>query len=342
MSTRDDRLLSYSLAINEALHQAMADDPAVVLIGQGVTSPWYVGNTCKGLLERFGGRRVLDSPVSENAVTGTAVGASLAGLRPVVVHPRMDFMLYAFDPLVNQAANWSYMSGGALGAPIVLWGIVNRRGEQAAQHSQALHSMLAHVPGLKVVCPATPADAKGLMLSAIEDANPVVFVDERSLYAVEGHVSEAKVATPIGAAQVLRNGRHVSLMAFSAMVPLAMAAADALAADGIESEVINLRTLRPWDRATVAKSVRKTGRAVVCDLGWRSGGFAAEIAATISEDCWAELRTPVARVALPDAPAPAARTLEDAYYPTAETVVAAVRALVSDGSAGRAAGGGSS
>jgi len=180
-----DRKLPYSLAINEALHQMMAADSSVFLIGQGVKSPWYVGNTAQGLLEKFGDTRVIDTPVSENAITGAAVGAALAGMRPVVVHPRMDFMLYAFDPIINEAANWHYMNGAKSCAPVVIWGIINRGGEQAAQHSQALHGIFSHVPGLKVVMPATPYDAKGLMVAAIRDPNPVVYIDDRWLYRVE-------------------------------------------------------------------------------------------------------------------------------------------------------------
>ncbi|MFH1934144.1 MAG: alpha-ketoacid dehydrogenase subunit beta, partial [Pseudomonadota bacterium] len=160
------RQLSYALAINEALHQMMEADASVFLIGQGVKSPWYVGRTAEGLLERFGPERVIDTPVSENAMTGAAVGAAIVGMRPVVVHPRMDFMMYAFDPIVNEAANWHYMSGGRSHVPVVIWGIINRGGEQAAQHSQAIQAMFAHVPGLKVVMPATAYDAKGLMVSA--------------------------------------------------------------------------------------------------------------------------------------------------------------------------------
>jgi len=168
-----------TLAINEALHQMMSSDESVFFIGQGVKSPWYVGNTARGLLEKFGSERVIDTPVSENAMTGAAVGAALVGMRPVVLHPRIDFMMYAMDPIINEAANWHYMFGGRSSVPVVIWGIINRGGEQAAQHSQALHSLFAHIPGLKVVMPSTPYDAKGLMIAAIKDPNPVIFIDDR-------------------------------------------------------------------------------------------------------------------------------------------------------------------
>src|SRR4030042_5208310 len=173
------RKLQYSLAINEALLQMMSLDKSVFLIGQGVKSPWYVGNTARGLLEKFGPERIIDTPVSENAITGAAVGGALAGMRPVVVHPRVAFMMYARDPIINEAANWHYMFGGKTSVPMVIWGIINRGGEQAAQHSQSLHGLFAHVPGLKVVMPATPYDAKGLMIEAIQDENPVIYMDDR-------------------------------------------------------------------------------------------------------------------------------------------------------------------
>jgi len=167
--------LSYSDAINQTLDFLLATDDSVFIIGQGVKSPWYVGSTCNGLVEKFGKERVIDTPISENGITGVAVGAAIAGMKSIVVHPRMDFMLYAFDPIINEAANWSYMSGGRSNVPIVFWGIINRGGEQAAQHSQALYSMFAHIPGLKVIAPSTPYDVKGLLISAIRDPNPVVF-----------------------------------------------------------------------------------------------------------------------------------------------------------------------
>lgn len=320
------RRISYSLAINEALHQMMAFDPTVFLIGQGVKSPWYVGNTATGLLDRFGPARVIDTPVSENAITGAAVGAALAGMRPVVVHPRMDFMLYAFDPIVNEAANWRYMCGGRCSVPVVFWGIINRGGEQAAQHSQALHGMFAQVPGLKVVMPATPYDAKGLMIAAIRDPDPVVFIDDRWLYGLEDDVPEGAYEVPIGSAAVRRQGKDLTIAALSYMAEEALKAAQRLEENGIYVEVIDLRTAKPFDESTVADSVRKTGRLLVADVGWSYAGVAAEIVARISETC--ELRSPVRRVTLPDAPAPAARTLEAAYYPRAGHIVQQVELML--------------
>jgi pyruvate dehydrogenase E1 component beta subunit len=326
MSTR--RALAYGLAINEAIHQMMAADPSVLLLGQGVKSPWYVGSTANGLLDRFGPERVIDTPVSENAMTGAAVGAALAGMRPIVVHPRMDFMLYAFDPIINQAANWHYMSGGRSAVPVVFWGIINRGGEQAAQHSQALHSLLAHVPGLKVVAPASSFDAKGLMIAAIRDDNPVVFIDDRWLYGLEDEVAEEIYEVEIGRGIVRQEGSDVTIIAFSHLAPAALQAAESLGSEGISCQVVDLRSLRPLDRRLITESVAGTGRAVIADPGWKTGGIGAEIAALLSEEAPGLLKAPVRRVALPDTPAPAARTLESAYYPGADEITAAVRSLL--------------
>jgi pyruvate/2-oxoglutarate/acetoin dehydrogenase E1 component len=322
-----DRKLAYSLAINEAFHQVMASDSSVFLIGQGTKSPWYVGNTVQGLLERFGEERVIDTPVSENGITGAAVGAAIAGMKAVVVHPRMDFMFYAMDPIINQAANWHYMNGGRLSVPVVFWGIINRGGEQAAQHSQAIHGLFANIPGLKVVMPATAYDAKGLMIAAIQDPNPVVFVDERLLYRLEDAVPEEMYAVEIGKGLVRREGKDVTIVAVSLMVHEALRAAEILAAEGTDAEIIDLRTVKPLDREMILGSVRKTGRIVIGDVGWKSFGISAEIAALVAEHAFDALKAPIRRIALPDCPAPASRNLEEAYYPTAEDIVKAIRKI---------------
>ncbi len=328
----DSRELSYSLAINEALHQMMSKDERVFLIGQGVKSPWYVGNTARGLIERFGEERVIDTPVSENSVTGVAVGAAIAGMRPIVVHPRMDFMLYALDPIINEAANWHYMSGGASCVPVVFWGIINRGGEQAAQHSQALHSIFAHIPGLKVVMPATPYDAKGLMISAIEDDNPVVFIDDRWLYPLCEPVPSQVYRVPIGKGVVRREGKDVSVIAISYMVGEALNAASILSERyGIEIEVIDLRSIKPYDRELIRGCVKKSGRVILLDVGWTQGGFMSEVAAFIVEECFYSLRSPLRRLALPDVPAPASRKLEEVYYPRSSEVVDLVLRVIKDG-----------
>jgi pyruvate dehydrogenase E1 component beta subunit len=334
-----NRKLQYSLAINEALHQMMEQDKSAFLIGQGVKSPWYVGNTATGLLERFGPERVIDTPVSENAVTGSAVGAALVGMRPVVVHPRVDFMMYALDPIINEAANWHYMFGGKLSVPVVIWGIINRGGEQAAQHSQALHSLFAHIPGLKVVMPSTPYDAKGLMIAAIRDDNPVVYLDDRWSYGIEGEVPEEIYEVPIGKAAIRKEGKDVTLVATSYMVHNAVHAAEELARDGIEVDVLlardgievdvlDMRTVKPLDKELLLASVKKTGRLVVADGGWKTCGIAAEITSLVFEEVFDSVKAPVVRVTLPDVPAPASSPLEKVYYPNSGDIVQAVRKVL--------------
>ena len=322
------RKLSYSLAINEALHQMMERDPSVFLIGQGVKSPWYVGNTTKGLLEEFGPDRVIDTPVSENAITGAAVGAALVGMRPVVVHPRVDFMMYAMDPVINEAANWSYMFGGKSFVPLVIWGIINRGEEQAAQHSQSLHAIFAHVPGLKVVTPATPYDAKGLMIAAIQDDNPVIYMDDRWLYDLEDEVPQEVYSVPIGKGAIRKEGKDVTLAATSYLANESMRALEDLERDGIDVEIIDLRTIKPLDEGLLFESIKKTGRLVIVDGGWKTCGVAAEISARISEGMFQYLKAPVIRITLPDSPAPASCVLEESYYITHERIARGVKAIL--------------
>ena len=329
------RTLSYEAAINEALHQTMAADPSVFLIGQGVKSPWYVGNTCTNLIERFGEDRVIDTPVSENAMTGAAAGAALAGMRPIIVHPRVDFLIYGLDPLVNQAANWHYMSGGKACVPLVVWGIINRGGEQAAQHSQSLHAWFAHVPGLKVVMPSTPYDAKGLLVAAIRDDNPVVYMSDRWLNGYVGVVPEEIYEVPIGKAAVRRTGTELTIVASSYLAVEALKAAEELDRRGIDAEVVDLRTIKPLDRDAIVVSVRKTGRLLVVDGGWTSFGVSAEVAAVAAERAFDALKAPVRRLALPDTPAPASQSLEQAYYRHAGDIVDAACDMLGRGHTGK-------
>jgi pyruvate dehydrogenase E1 component beta subunit len=271
---------------------------------------------------------VIDTPVSENAITGAAVGAAIAGMRPVVVHPRVDFMLFGLDPVINEAANWYYMNGGKASVPVVIWGCINRGGEQAAQHSQALQAMFAHIPGLKVVMPATPYDAKGLMIAAIRDDNPVVFLDDRWLHNIEGNVPEEMYEVPVGKAAVRRTGTDVTLVATSYMAHIAGEACDILARDNIDVELIDLRTIKPLDKECILTSVRKTGRLVVADGGWKSFGVAAEIQATVFEQAFAAMKKPPVRICLPDCPAPASRVLEKVYYPGVSDIVKGVEKVM--------------
>lgn len=319
------RELTYSMAINEATRQMMEQDDSVFLMGQGVNSPWYVGNSTLGLKDRFGPERVFDTPVSENAVTGVAIGASLAGMRPVVVHPRMDFALLAVEQIMNQASNWHYMFGGRVSVPVVVRAIINRGGEQAAQHSQALQAIYAHSPGLKVVMPSTPYDAKGLLIASIRDDNPVVYIDDRWLYESKGPVPDEVYEVPIGKAALRREGRDVTVVATSHMSVQAMKAAEDLAQHDVEVEVIDVRSLKPLDKETILQSVRKTGRLVVADAAWSTCGFAAEISAMVADAAFESLRAPILRVTLPDTPAPMSSPLEKIYYPTDADILAAAR-----------------
>ncbi len=332
------RTINYVQAIREAHAQLLASDPRVFVIGQGLWSPWYAGASMKDLDKEFGRDRILDSPVSENATTGAAVGAALAGMRPIVFHPRMDFMLLAVDPIVNQAANWSYMFAGRRGAPVVIRAVINRGGEQAAQHSQALQALFAHVPGLRGVMPATPRDAKGLLIAAVRDGNPVLYIDDRWLYGEAGDVPEAIYETPIGEAAVVREGKDGTLGGVSYMADRCAKAAEALAGKGIDVECLDLRSVKPWDRDRVTASVRKTGRLVVVDAAWPWGGITAEVAATVAETAFGHLKAPIVRLTLPDSPAPMSRPLERGYYLDTGDVAAAVENLMAGRPARRSHG----
>ncbi len=322
-----NRKLKYSEAINEAFHEIMSRDKSVFIIGQGVKSPWYVGDTVRGLIEKFGVERVIDTPVSENAITGAAVGAAIVGMKPIVVHPRMDFMMYAMDPIINEAANWHYMSAGKSSVPLVIWTIINRGGEQAAQHSQALHALFAHIPGLKVVMPSTPYDVKGLLIASIQDNNPVIFVDDRWLYNMEGSVPKGIYSIPIGKGKIRRKGKDVTVVSISYTVHESMKAAVKLQREGISAEVIDLRTLKPLDKELLFESVKKTGRMVIADTGWKSFGASSEISALVFENLFKYLKEAPVRVALPDIPAPASSILEEVFYSKESNIVCAIKNL---------------
>ena len=322
------RRLTYAQAIREAHAQLLRADSRVFVCGQGVWNPWYAGKSLLDLDKEFGRQRVLDCPVSENATTGAAIGAAIVGMRPIVFHARMDFMLLAMDPILNQAANWSYLFAGQVGVPIVIRCVINRGGEQGAQHSQALHGLFAHVPGLKVVMPSTPYDAKGLLIAAIRDGNPVMYIDDRWLYDEAGDVPEEMYEVSLGKAAIRRHGKDVTVVATSFMAAEAMKAVETLTVLGVDVELIDLRSVKPWDRELVFSSVGKTGRLVIVDAAWQSGGFAAEVAATVAGELFHALKAPILRVCLPDAPAPTSAVLERAYYISAADIVAAVQKVL--------------
>ena len=318
---------TYIAAITSTLAAAMRADERVFVLGEDVAEGGPYTATA-GLAEEFGTARVINTPISEAAITGVAIGAAQSGFRPVLEIMFIDFITLGLDQLVNAAAKAHFMSGGQLTVPMVLrtQGGAGQRG--AAQHSQSLESWLTHVPGLKVVMPSRPSDAAGLLASAIADPNPVVFVENKTLYFRKGEVPEPAPVVPIGEAATLRDGRDVTVVALSRLVHDALAAADVLAADGIEVEVIDPRTLVPLDLATIVRSVERTGRLVVAHEAVGHGGFGAEIAAQVQAAAFDYLDAPVARVAAPFAPIPFSPPLEDAYLPGADEIVAAVRELL--------------
>jgi pyruvate/2-oxoglutarate/acetoin dehydrogenase E1 component len=315
--------LNYGTAICAAFEYLLEKYPEVFVIGQGLWSPWYVGNSMTDLDKKFGVERIIDTPVSESACTGAAVGASLAGMKPIVVHPRMDFMLYAMDAIVNQAAKWSHMVGGQAHPCVTIRGIINRGGEQGAQHSQALHAWFAHVPGLRVVMPATVADARDLLIASVLSPDPVMYIDDRWLYELEDDLPPVvELNLDEQGPRILQNGDDVTIVGSGYATSLAVQAAVELANHDISAEVIDLRVLNPFDASTIVKSVEKTGRLLVVDSSWKNAGFAAEVIASVCEKVKpGVLSAAPIRVTLPDASAPTPRVLEEKYYTTVGNVV---------------------
>ena len=324
-----NRQLSYVEALNEALHQEMARDPDVIVMGEDIAETGGIFGVTKGLVEGFGPDRVRDTPISEATFVGCGVGAAIAGLRPVVEIQIFDFVTLTMDMLVNQAAKFRYMLGGKPTVPLVVRGPQGGGIRLAAQHSQSLEAWFTHVPGLVVVAPSTPYDAKGLLVAAIRDDNPVIFLEQKLLYLEPGGpVPEALYAIPIGKADVKREGTDVTVVATSAMVPRALAAASQLARDGISLEVVDPRTLRPLDEDAILASVRKTNRLVIVHEGWKRGGFGAEVAAMVIENAFDYLDAPIVRLGAPDAPMPYNDKLERYAIPSQDRIAEAVRALL--------------
>lgn len=314
------RTLTYWQALAEGLVQGMERDPSVFVFGIGVDDHKGVFGTTRAAFERFGAKRVFDVPIAEQAMTGIAIGAAAMGKRPVLVHPRNDFMFLAADQMINLAAKWRYMYGGASEVPIVVRAIVGKGWGQGATHSQSLHATFGHFPGMQVVMPALPRDAKGLTLAALQARGPVVILEHRSLYETKGPVPEAPEVTPIGSAAVVREGRDVTVVAASLMVIEALAAAEILAPLDVDVEVVDCRSIRPLDHQTILASLAKTGRVVVADTSWLHCGLSAEVAAICAERGFASLKAPVRRVGLADCPAPVSVTLERAFYPDQTTI----------------------
>ena len=321
---------NYGTAILSAFEYLLKNYKETFVIGQGLWSPWYVGNTMTDLEKKFGKNRVIDTPVSESATTGAAVGASLAGMKPIVVHPRMDFMIYAMDAIVNQAAKWSHMFGGQAHSGVTIRSIINRGGEQGAQHSQALHAWFAHVPGLRVVMPSTVADARDLLIASVLCKDPVIYIDDRWLYEQEDDLTpivelDLKNVKP----QISLEGSDLTIVASGHSSYLARQTAEKLSSNNIFPEIIDVRVLNPLYIKDVIHSVKKTRRLLVVDSGWSSAGFSAELIVKVVENlepgC---LVSSPARVTLPDTPAPSSRALEKEYYSSVDDVAKAVKKIL--------------
>jgi len=336
-TTETQRLLTTSKAISEAIAQEMERDPGVFVMGEDIGIYGGIFGATEGLLAEFGPDRIMDTPISETAFIGAAVGAALQGMRPIAELMFVDFFGVCMDQIYNHMAKIHYESGGNLDVPVVLTTAIGGGYSDGAQHSQTLHGLFAHLPGMKVVLPSTPYDAKGLMISAIRDDNPVLYMFHKGVMGLgwmtpnpraTGHVPPEPYAIPIGEADIKRPGSDVTIATVSLMVHRALDAAEALAADGIEAEVLDLRSLVPLDRAAIAESVRRTHRLLVVDEDYRSFGMSGEVMATAIEECFDYLDGPPARLAYPDVPIPYSRPMEQFCLPNADTIAAAARQLV--------------
>ena len=315
--------IKYCTAILQATDQLMELDPSVYIMGLGVPDPKGIFGTTLGLEEKYGTERVLDMPTSENGMTGIAIGSALVGMRPIMTHQRVDFFLLALDQLINNAAKWHYMFGSQMSVPLVIRLIIGRGWGQGPQHSQTLHSYFAHVPGLKVVMPSTPYDAKGLLVSAVQDNNPVVYIEHRWLHNIHGEVPSEIYSVPLGKAKIVTEGQDVTIIACSHMTLEAFKAAQFLREEGISVEIVDLRSIKPLDKETILNSVRKTGRVIIADPDWKTCGFASEIAALITEEAFDALKAAPKRVTYPDSLSRTSWALSNHYYPTAKDIALA-------------------
>lgn len=315
------RKISYCQALNEAMVQEMERDSRVFAYGIGVPDYKKIFNSMDGIVEKFGPSRCFDTPLSESAMTGFGLGAAINGLRPIHVHMRVDFMLLAVNQIVNMISSCNYMSRGKLNVPIVIRAIIGRGWGQGCQHSKSMYSTFAHIPGLKVILPTTPMDAKGLLTAAIRDNNPVICIEHRWLYWQEDYVPEEPFVIPIGEANILREGKDITIVATSWVNAEALKAADVLSKEGISVEVVDPRTIAPFNDELIIKSVEKTGLCIVADNDWVDCGFSAEVAARVSAKCFGKLKSPVRRIGFAQTPCPTSRHLESIFYPNAIDII---------------------
>lgn len=318
------RIINGAAAIREAIDQLMKKDRSVFVVGEGVPDPKGVFGTTIGLREVYGKNRVWDMPLSENAMTGAVIGAAISGMKPILVHQRLDFALLSLDQIINNAAKWFYMFGGQQSVPLVIRMVVGHGWGQGAQHSQNLQALFAHIPGLKVVMPSQPADAKGLLVAAIQDPNPVIFLEHRWIHSAVGDVPEQLYVTPIGKAAITQKGSDITIVSSSYMALESLRAAQLLTKFGISAEVVDLRTIAPLDESTIIRSVKKTGRLLVVDSAWTNGGIAGEIIARVVTSNMNMLKAMPARIGLPDMPTPSSPGLTKHYYPNIETIMKSV------------------
>ena len=322
------RVLSYADAINEALALALDIDPNVLVLGQGVNDAKGMFGVTTGLHKKFGVDRVFDTPLSEEGLMGICTGAALTGTRPVYLHNRPDFLLLAFNQIVSHASKFHWMDNGEANVPLVVWAAIGRGWGSGAQHSQTVQGLLLGIPGLKILMPSTPYDAKGLMLTAISDNNPVFIFEHRWCMRKKGDVPEGIYKVPLGKGVYRRNGKDITVVGTSHTLEVAIEAVDELAKEGISADVIDLRTLKPLDREIIFESVKRTGRILVVDTGWQLGGVCAEICCMVAEKAFHDLKGPVRRVGLPDVPTPAGFTLEQYFYPDIASITQVIKEMV--------------
>lgn len=321
-----ERILKYNEALNEALVQGMDRDPSVFVMGCGVDDETGIFQTTTKAYQKFGAERVMDAPLAENAIAGIGIGASIVGKRPVIVHARNDFLLLAMDQIVNHAAKWKYMSAGQTSCPVIFRAIVGRGWGQAAQHSQSFQALFSHTPGINVILPASPYDAKGLLLQSLKTDDPVVMIEHRLLYNMQEPVPIEPYEIPLGKGVVKRSGKNITLVAFSYMVKESLEAASRV--EGVSVEVIDPRCSNPLDIDLIVASVKKTGRLIVADTGWKNFGVSAEVCSLVQERAFDYLKAPIQSIGLPHRNTPCSHVLEKDFYPGVEDIIQTIKALM--------------
>jgi len=324
----DLRKLTVPEAIRETLDGALSRDKKVFIMGQGVDDPSGMFGMTLDLHKKHGKERVFDTPLSENALTGVGIGAALTGMRPIYFHNRPDFLLLAMDQIVNHASKYSYLFAGKLKVPLIIVAVIGRGWGSGAQHSQSLHGLFMHVPGLRLVMPSTAYDAKGLLVASIADGNPVIFIEHRWLFKHKSHVPEELYAVPFGKGLIRRKGKDATVVGVSYMVIEALRAAEELQKEGCDIEVIDPRTLKPLDEEIILESVRKTGHLVIADTDWKTCGVASEIASMVAQKGFRYLKSPIKIVAWPDVPVPSSYVLEEAFYPGKDDILKSIKELL--------------